>query len=416
MAKSQPRFLAHDADWQYPAITEEHAYRRALESLPEVEGLIYFGFPWATLIDLSWSPEKAAPLQDALARLAAQVRSCSRVVTVCQHVRMLDHLALFESAGVTDIFWSHAARGQKTPSEQTGPRLHPFPLFPVQAFGQDLSESAPSGRPHLFSFVGAKPDKWYLSGVRNWIFEKLEGHPLGYVRSRPEWHYRRAVFRSQIADTEETIGKYLEERHTEEYKRVLRESLFSLCPSGSGSNTLRLWESLAFGAIPVVLSETWLPPGDESLWKRAVVFCEETLEAVEQLPARLEALAADSAGIQNRRKAMEELWRCYGDGDFIYDIRQLWMDLGGIPCTGQTADLHLQSLLDLARLVPNNPRDCDLHAAAFLGGCRLRLALDERKFLMAIRSEDSLAEALRRCEGLPGSRAAKLLCRAGVPK
>ena len=31
-------------------------------------------------------------------------------------------------------------------------------------------------------------------------------------------------------------------------------SKFSLCPGGSGPNTIRLWESLSFGSIPVILA------------------------------------------------------------------------------------------------------------------------------------------------------------------
>jgi hypothetical protein len=51
--------LAHDADWQYPAITEEHAYRHAAESLPEVKGIFYLSFSCATLIGLIWHGKSA---------------------------------------------------------------------------------------------------------------------------------------------------------------------------------------------------------------------------------------------------------------------------------------------------------------------------------------------------------------------
>jgi len=33
-----------------------------------------------------------------------------------------------------------------------------------------------------------------------------------------------------------------------------------LCPEGAGPNTLRLWESMAVGAIPVVFADEWIPP------------------------------------------------------------------------------------------------------------------------------------------------------------
>jgi hypothetical protein len=48
----RPGIHAYDSDWQFPAITEEHAFRRMLEigSLTG-SGVLYVGYPWATLID-----------------------------------------------------------------------------------------------------------------------------------------------------------------------------------------------------------------------------------------------------------------------------------------------------------------------------------------------------------------------------
>ena len=40
----------------------------------------------------------------------------------------------------------------------------------------------------------------------------------------------------------------------------MANSKFSLCPSGSGPNSIRFWESLSFGTIPVLLSDTYVLP------------------------------------------------------------------------------------------------------------------------------------------------------------
>ena len=37
---------------------------------------------------------------------------------------------------------------------------------------------------------------------------------------------------------------------------LLLNSKYTLCPSGSGPNSIRLWESLACGSIPIILSDT----------------------------------------------------------------------------------------------------------------------------------------------------------------
>ena len=51
-----------------------------------------------------------------------------------------------------------------------------------------------------------------------------------------------------------------EQAATRRYNQLLSDSVFSLCPEGAGPNTLRLWESLAVGAIPVVIVEDWVWP------------------------------------------------------------------------------------------------------------------------------------------------------------
>ena len=51
---------------------------------------------------------------------------------------------------------------------------------------------------------------------------------------------------------------------------VLLRSKFSLCPSGSGPNSIRLWESLALGSIPVLLADTLELP-NHKLWDNAIV-------------------------------------------------------------------------------------------------------------------------------------------------
>ena len=47
-------------------------------------------------------------------------------------------------------------------------------------------------------------------------------------------------------------------------------SRYSLCPSGAGPNSIRLWESLAVGAIPIILADTLELPEHED-WDKAVL-------------------------------------------------------------------------------------------------------------------------------------------------
>ena len=87
-----------------------------------------------------------------------------------------------------------------------------------------------------FSFVG-----WNNNRLRGRIFE-LYGH-LPSVIKRDEYN-----------------SSERNKEHDTQFVDILSRSRFSLCPAGVGSGTRRLWESLAAGAIPVIISDDWTPP------------------------------------------------------------------------------------------------------------------------------------------------------------
>ncbi|HEV2551866.1 MAG TPA: exostosin family protein [Stellaceae bacterium] len=44
------------------------------------------------------------------------------------------------------------------------------------------------------------------------------------------------------------------------YNRLLRESLFVLCPRGIGASSVRLFEAMRAGRVPVIISDPWVRP------------------------------------------------------------------------------------------------------------------------------------------------------------
>ena len=307
-----------DADWQYPAITEKHAslqVRKLVEVPPDVA---YFGFPWATLIDrIHHTPADAEPLLSALDRLAPQLAKYRRVVTTCQQIHMMKFPDLFAKTGITDIFWSHAVKDQLCFPGNAKILIHPFPLYPVQHEpGPALTEH----REFLFSFVGAKSPPYYLTESRNKILELLADHPSGYVKGRDEWHYAKIVYAHQLKKGAGEAENLVCDASSDEFRRVLGKSVFSLCPSGSGPNSIRLWESIGAGAIPVILADTYLPPGNPLLWKKAAVFCREDDRAIQSLPDVLTKISADPELMKSKLEALGEIWRLYGPECFVHDI------------------------------------------------------------------------------------------------
>ena len=298
--------LAYPSGWQRPAKTEEWAYEQCMRDLPQNRHVQMLCFPWATLIDLQrkgirnhaqkylealrWTPPKNTLLR----------------ATVMQHIYAKDMLPILEQLGITDIFWSHATKHETTVRKI---RIHPFPLFPVCCTGLQESNDwiALQDRRYLYSFIGAYESGLYLSEARRWIFE-LQPRKDTIIERRNEWHFESSVYRSLthgVSDTE--METQVLRKREEQYKNILSQSKFSLCPSGSGPNTIRLWESIHMGAIPIIISDNCRLPGEFSLWDKATLRVPETRKSIKEIPFILEELMLDQSALNKYRQALTEL-------------------------------------------------------------------------------------------------------------
>ena len=144
------------------------------------------------------------------------------------------------------------------------------------------------------------------------ILANLTSKQGGLVVSRNKVDFDKFYSVPDIHDEVDIDQKLVDRAAPIEFARILQESIFSLCPSGFGPNSMRLWESIGWGSIPVVLSGNYLPPGSSALWEEATVSCPERLEDILALPDRLEALARDEALLERKRHALRQLWMLYG--------------------------------------------------------------------------------------------------------
>jgi len=306
--------------WQYPCRTEEDAYRvhRGLEG-PQRDGdayQVYVGLPWATFIDrgvnqqLSGSPYPEALLlahrkrAEALASVLRHWGRTLQVHSVCQHIFWRQAASWIRSAGITDLWISHKEQGL---DEEQGLRLHSWSLYAVNdrdpARRQGLAYVPIEQRPVFASFSGAHM-KHYISDVRQRMaaLAELEGY---LVTITDMWHFNKVVYNFQVFGDEskkDAIGT----DEVRSYNELLSHTRFSLCPAGAGPNTLRLWESLAVGAIPVVLSDrhqlpdlSRLLPGEALSWEQVVVLHPEA--ELDTLDACLRAI---DPGERHRRQLL----------------------------------------------------------------------------------------------------------------
>lgn len=336
--------LAYDADWQLPARTEQYAFEQLAKRGIASPSCAFVAFPWASLIDgLARGTVLGERLTKALDKLKKPVGK-KRIVTVCQHIKFRDYLHLFEKAGITDLFASHAEVSERRIGKIN---IHPFPLYPAQAEKDSLVAQQGTAeflaRPHLFSFVGAYDSRYYLTPVRRWI-SNLRGAENGYIELREQWHFEKRVYANQVYGEALTETERAEESTAAaDFVSLLKDTQFSLCPSGTGPNSIRLWESLEFGCIPVILSDKLALPGPEDLWRRACVFIDESEASVLAIPNRLAELARDPVLIANKLSACADLRSKFGLVGFATGIEALFRYQTHIAENRREIDFHLST-------------------------------------------------------------------------
>lgn len=262
--------------WQYPCATEKQAFENHLEiSAPshlehsDVIKIVhcYLPLPWATYIDKKTFPEAfLARIKSLIKRYKNISEKCGyqlKVHSVCQHIHWIRILQTAEEIGVTDLHLSHKDSTSNEKQKDIGTKLdlHGWPLIAVNYVIKERSEGMVrkpvQDKRLLASFIGAHM-KHYRDDSRIQLFEAAKQYNQDdvLVDLGNEWHFNKVVYEEQV------LNKKVEEQHIDEhhqktfrYNSILSDSKFSLCPEGAGPNTLRFWESIAVGSIPVIFSE-----------------------------------------------------------------------------------------------------------------------------------------------------------------
>jgi hypothetical protein len=256
----QHNLFVYNHVWQTPAKTEKWVWERLKQEKITFNNINIICFPWATLIDLI-ERGKALRANELLEKLKELRLSDRRRVTFCQHVKALKYGYLFKLIKINVLYWSHKRIDEDI---FDGIEIKPLPLYPV--INSDESSAARINLPlYEYSFIGAYDTGCYLTDIRRKIFSYI--HPeSAYVIRREKWHYEDAVYGEQIERnplTAEVVKRMDDESRI--YRETMLNSIFCLCPSGSGPNSIRFWEALSLGVMPILLSDDLdlapLPPG-----------------------------------------------------------------------------------------------------------------------------------------------------------
>jgi hypothetical protein len=228
--KIEEHFVGCFSETEVP--TEYYAYQE-LKKAPLATNVVYVAIPWYQLIE-----------KDCLDKVS-QLK-IDGGFTICQHIWYKEIIPYLQNMGVKVLFAAHACEDERYGDLIVMPFPH-YAITGVEPFGhKDI----------LYSFVGAP-----TSHVRKKLFCMELSDDSCVITKRPKWHFwlseeKRALFEN-------------------EYKDILSRSRFSLCPRGTGPNTIRLWESLQAGAIPIIISDTLTLPQGIVNWHDCVIWIKQ---------------------------------------------------------------------------------------------------------------------------------------------
>ncbi len=255
-------YLDSEDSWQKPVITEYQIFRLFYHS--ETIPANYFAFPWAQMID-DFRHRNNRVLLDTLYKYKHTDTNC---FTIFQHVNFRKFLYLCKNLKISHVFTPHKLDSDVTLEEQYNIKIVPISLYPIYDNLSFPIISDSIERIYVASFIGFYNPKEYMSNIREKIWGEFANREDCYIKMTREWHFQSMVFVNKNITDHDTNEKH--------YRQLLSESVFSLCPSGSGPNSIRIWESLSYGCIPVILSDGYVLPEIDADWTECVVIWKES--------------------------------------------------------------------------------------------------------------------------------------------
>ena len=264
----------HHLFWQYPVITEKAFYEQNKND-PK-----YIGLPWATIIDKRTKLDMEFLVKNLYMK---------KSYTCCQHIHFRGIIPLLEKLGIRTLYTPHKVIGEDSID---GVTLKPCPLY-AKVFEDSLSLfSKREERTLLYSFQGGY-QRGYLTDIRERIFEMK--HPENaFVRCTGGWHFNQIVYNEKQNKNGEYNGSDSHFENEQKYIELLKTSRYTLCPSGTGPNSIRFWEALGAGSIPILLSDTMELPKHE-LWSTTILRIPE--KDLETIPAVLGKITSEEEEI-----------------------------------------------------------------------------------------------------------------------
>lgn len=161
--------------------------------------------------------------------------------------------------------------------------------------------------PYLFSFMGSvrnAPVRQKLAALR---------HP-------------RSFFQNTTEDFDRVLHQKMGARERLDYDRryaeVAKASKFVLCPRGLSVSSIRLFETMRMGRVPVILSDGWIAPEGPRWEKFAIRLREEDFARIPRLLEQREAEAVEMGKL-----ARQEWEEWFSDEVLFHRLVELCLDI-----------------------------------------------------------------------------------------
>jgi len=105
--------------------------------------------------------------------------------------------------------------------------------------------------------------------------------------------------------------------YTKSYLDLIQESKFVLCPRGFGPSSIRIYEAMSYGRVPVIISDQWLPPPEIDWDSCSVMVREKEITSIPVLLRKLENRANEMG-----QCAWREYSRLFGPDVFFDRLLQ----------------------------------------------------------------------------------------------
>jgi hypothetical protein len=208
-----------------------------------------------------------------------------RRVFVCQHI-WVSHLKFLDS---DLVFTPHTTKDSI------------FYAIPHQSVNWDIALRS-TEKTIDFSFVG-----------------NLGAHPVRKQMS--------LIFPDRVKDS--GIGWGLDKTTPAKSKRdyidLISKSFFSLCPRGTGISSVRLFEVMGMGSIPIIIADGYSPPLSHLLdWSQfSLIIPEKSIGEIESI---VKDLLKDKNRMENMRQKAIEIYDLYFANDLLYKTIEITLN------------------------------------------------------------------------------------------